>query len=199
MYRTAKTTFCLTILDSFHFGCCLHSGITRFLKPWEGFLCLIVLQRPVAFKNLTPDNKTPFLVQPAKQPASPQERGQWARSCQFLCRSWQNVPLLPGTHSPLQRCFGSGCRWQLDVSQPLPFPPARIVVVAMGDSGWHIACYWVTHEGHGAGAEASLHDLLHGLLQSPAQKSQVSYKIRLNFISNFSEWILGRTWTGWWN
>ena len=199
MYRTTKTTFCLTILDSFHFGCCLHSGITRFLKPWEGFLCLIVLQRPVAFKNLTPDNKTPFLVQPAKQPASPQERGQWARSCQFLCRSWQNVPLLPGTHSPLQRCFGSGCRWQLDVSQPLPFPPARIVVVAMGDSGWHIACYWVTDEGHGAGAEASLHDLLHGLLQSPAQKSQVSYKIRLNFISNFSEWILGRTWTGWWN
>lgn len=156
MYRTAKTTFCLTILDSFHFGCCLHSGITRFLKPWEGFLCLIVLQRPVAFKNLTPDNKTPFLVQPAKQPASPQERGQWARSCQFLCRSWQNVPLLPGTHSPLQRCFGSGCRWQLDVSQPLPFPPARIVVVAMGDSGWHIACYWVTDEGHGAGAEASM-------------------------------------------
>lgn len=57
----------------------------------------------------------------------------------------------------------------------------------------------LTDEGHGAGAEASLHGLLHGLLQPPAQKSQVSYKIRLNFISNFSEWILGRTWTWWWN
>lgn len=199
MYRIAKTTFCLTILESFHFGCCLHPGLTRFLKPREGFLCLTALQRPVALKNLTPGNKTRFLFQPAKQPASPQERGQWARSCQFLCRNWQNVPLLPGTHSPVQRCFGSGCRWRLDVSQPLPFPPARIVVVAVGDSGWHIACSWGTDEGHGAGAEASLHGLLRGLLQSPAQKSQVSYKIRLNFISNFSEWILGRTWTGWWN
>ena len=54
----------------------------------------------------------------------------------------------------------------------------------------------MTNEGHGTGAEASLHGLLHGLLKPLAQKSQVSYKIRLNFISNFSEWISGRTWTG---
>ena len=199
MYRIANTTFCLAILESFHFGCCLHSGFTMFLKPREGFLCQIALQRPVAFKNLAPGNKMPFLFQPEKQPASPQEREQWARSCQLLCRNWQNVPLLPGTHSLVQRCFGLGCRWRLDVSHPLLFPPARIFVVALGDSGWHVGCYWVTNEGHGTGAEASLHGLLHGLLKPLAQKSQVSYKIRLNFISNVSEWILGGTWTGWWN
>ena len=111
---------------------------------------------------------------PAEQPASPQERGQWARSCQLLCRNWQNVPLLPGTHSPVQRCFGLGYRWRLDVSHPLPFPPACVFVVALGDSRWHVGCYWVTNEGHGTGAEASLHGLLHGLLKPLAQKSQVS-------------------------